>query len=81
MVRDMSKSDDEGITAREYLTQALKANDGHSLSSISKAAKVPLSTLRSFMRTPKAVLSVPTAKRLHKWSNGKISVAKTVGAV
>jgi len=65
-----------GLTVREYIKQELQ---GRTLSSIAKAAKIPLSSLTMHLNHPTVELSLKNAKKLEKWSGGKISAARTVG--
>ncbi len=68
----------DGLTVREFWAQL---PPGHSLTltKMAKESKVPLTSLSTHLRHSGVDLSVKNAKKLEKWSGGKISAAKTVG--
>ncbi len=63
------------MSLREYITQAV---NGHTLTSLSMASKVPYSTLYRHV-VQGLEISPKNARRLQEWSEGKISAAKTLG--
>lgn len=68
----------QGLTVREYWAQ-LPAGHLLTLTKMAKESKVPLTSLSTHLRHPGVQLSVKNAKKLEKWSGGKISAARTVG--
>lgn len=61
---------------REFIAQL---PPGQTMTTVAKGAKIPLSSLTTHIKHPSIELSVKNAKKLEKWSNGKISAAKTLG--
>ncbi len=68
----------QGLTVREFWAQ-VPEGQGMTLTKMAKESRVPLTSLSTHLRHSSVPLSVKNAKKLEKWSNGKISAAKTVG--